>query len=24
VSLRIRRALVTTRPDWLACELRAC
>jgi hypothetical protein len=24
VSLRIRRALVTTRPDLLACELRAC
>jgi hypothetical protein len=24
VGLRISRALATTRPDWLACELRAC
>jgi hypothetical protein len=24
VDPRISRALVTTRPDWLACELRAC
>ena len=24
MSLRISRALATTRPDWLECELRAC